>query len=359
VWIATSLDKIQTPTHVALGNFDGVHRGHLQVIDPIFQGRRSPLHWSVSHWDEQSYCNGLDWSPQTVAALNQAILQGTASLQPMPPLAPSSGFTTVVTFDPHPRAFFSGQHHPLLTPLDEKVHVLRHLEVDQLVLLPFDQALAELTPQHFVEQILVHHLQAQLISVGQDFCFGRHRSGNSQDLQAIASQYGIQVNIVPLAKEQGERISSSAIRHALQAGQIDRANHWLGRPYTLVGRVIEGQQLGRTIGFPTANLALPTDKFVPCNGVYSVWVYGTHLASAEHPQPAVMNIGYRPTVNGTQQAIEIHVLDWTGDLYGQTLVVSLAQFLRPEQKFASLDELKTQIQQDCDQARSHLLAGLR
>ena len=336
MWIAYSLDTIKTPTYVALGNFDGVHRGHRQVIQPI--------------------------------------------------LGPT--YATVVTFHPHPQEFFTGQRRSLLTPIDEKVRYLSELGVQQLVLLPFDRTLASLTPQEFVENILVHRLQAKQISVGEDFCFGRNRSGTTADLQAIAAQYGISVQITPLHICQNERISSSAIRQALNEGDLERANQLLGRPYTLVGEVVQGQQLGRTIGFPTANLSLPPEKFLPRQGVYSVWVHrqlSTHGARtpdsptpdsptpdsptpdatipptelAPTPLPGVMNIGYRPTVDGTQQTIEVHVLDWSGDLYGETLTVSLEGFLRPEQKFASLDALKTQIHLDCDVARSRLMLSQR
>jgi riboflavin kinase/FMN adenylyltransferase len=262
--------------------------------------------------------------------------------------AESTPYRTVVTFYPHPREFFTGQRRLLLTPTAEKAQYLQTLGIQQLVLLPFDQVLADLTPEAFVEQILVQALQARQISVGQDFCFGRDRSGTITDLQQIAAQYGVSVEVAPLYLENGERISSSAIRHALSQGELVQANQLLGRSYTLVGEVRSGQQLGRTIGFPTANLQLPEDKFLPRYGVYSVWVSGTAL---EEQQLGVMNLGYRPTVAGQQLVAEVHLLDWLGDLYGHTLTVSLEHFLRPEQKFASLDELKSQIQRDCEQAR--------
>jgi riboflavin kinase / FMN adenylyltransferase len=306
VWIASSLDTVKTPTCVALGNFDGVHRGHRQVIQPV--------------------CGTI--------------------------------VPTVLTFHPHPQEFFSGQRRLLLTPLTEKIHYLGELGVEQLVLLPFDQALASLTPQDFVEKILVQALQAQQISVGQDFRFGQRRSGTTHDLQTIAAHYQIPVSVTPLHHCQEERISSSAIRLALEQGAIDRANQLLGRPYVLLGQVVQGQQLGRTIGFPTANLQLPPEKFLPRQGVYSIWVSLEGLNSSSFDQqellPGVMNIGVRPTVDGLRQTIEVHLLDWSGDLYEQTIAVYLDSFLRPEQKFASLDDLKSQIQQDSDRARVRL-----
>lgn len=263
-------------------------------------------------------------------------------------VANGAPYRTVVTFSPHPREFFTGQHRPSLTPIAEKAMYLQMLGIEQLVLLPFNQALADLSPEAFVDQILVKSLQAQQISVGQDFCFGRQRSGTITDLQRIAAQYGISVEVASLYLENGERISSSAIRQALSQGELARANQLLGRSYTLVGEISSGQQLGRTIGFPTANLQLPEDKFLPRYGVYSVWVKGAPL---EGRQLGVMNLGFRPTVEGQRLVAEVHLLDWSGDLYGHTLTVSLEHFLRPEQKFASLDELKAQIQRDCEQAR--------
>lgn len=300
---------------MALGNFDGVHRGHQRVIQPILKFVGASLTDKLS--------------PKTSNSIHN--------------------YATVVTFNPHPQEFFTGQARALLTPLNEKVQQLVSLGVEQLVLLPFDRELAALSPQQFVEKILVQQLQSQRISVGEDFRFGRGRTGTAAELQAIAAIYNIPVTIVPLQTCEGERISSSSIRQALQQGDMKCAKALLGRSYTLSGPVIQGQQLGRTISFPTANLQLPPEKFLPRQGVYAVRVSteaGTELG--------VMNIGLRPTVNGTSPSIEVHLLDWSGDLYSKTLTVYLEKFLRPEQKFASLEALKEQIQADCTIAKSFL-----
>jgi riboflavin kinase/FMN adenylyltransferase len=299
VWTTSSLTNALTPTVVALGNFDGIHQGHQQVISPV-----------------------LNDNPQLRS--------------------------TVVSFSPHPKEFFTGQPRKLLTPRAEKAFQLSAIGVEQLILLPFNRELAALTPQQFVEEILVNHLQAIRVSVGQDFRFGCKRSGTATDLQAIAAQFGIEVTIVPLLTFQGERISSSVIREALQEGNLQGANRMLGRSYGLLGEVVQGQQLGRTIGFPTANLQLPPEKFIPKQGVYGVRVSGVGIDR----ELGVMNIGNRPTVNGTKQTIEVHLLNWSGDLYGQMLTVELEQFIRPEQKFTSLDDLKAQIKADCETART-------
>ncbi len=272
-------------------------------------------------------------------------------------------YSTVVTFNPHPQEFFTGQPRALLTPLDEKVEQLRSLGVEQLVLLPFDKELSALSPEDFVEKILVQQLQCQRVSVGQDFCFGKQRRGTAKDLQLLAANYQIPVTIVPLqtyadnAPVKDIPISTSLIRHSLESGDIKNANLLLGRPYTLVGIVVQGQQLGRTIGFPTANLQLPNDKFVPRQGVYAVRasiVSETSDANASVQILGVMNIGDRPTINGTCLSVEVHLFDWADDLYGKKLAVQLIEFLRPEQKFPSLEALKTQIQLDCTIAREIL-----
>ncbi len=288
----------------------------------------------------------------------------------------------MVTFDPHPQEFFTGQPRKLLTPLTEKVELLAAMGVEQLVLLPFDRELAALTADEFVEKILVQQLQASRISVGVDFRFGRGRAGTAADLQSLASSYGIDVTLIGLHTcDEGDRISSSIIRESLASGDLKRANQLLGRPYSLMGSVVGGQRLGRTIGFPTANIELPPEKFLPRFGVYAVQVLVSMLSKSaagkikdpsssyewKNPESpienvasdlpilnGVMNVGCRPTVDGQQPTIEIHLLDWSGDLYGETLSASLVEFLRPEQKFADLDALKTQIQTDCDLARKLL-----
>ncbi|GET42431.1 bifunctional riboflavin kinase/FAD synthetase [Microseira wollei] len=347
MWVTSSLTTVLTPTAVALGNFDGVHRGHQQVVRPVLQsaaietGRRASLQGEQREIFTDNATEG-----------NQILSQAETTGRPYP---------TVVSFYPHPQEFFTGQPRALLTPPKEKAIELGNLGVEQLVLLPFDRELADLTPQQFVEEILVRRLKSQRISVGQDFRFGCKRTGTATDLQAIAATYGIETTIVGLQICSGERISSSFIRTALTEGDISRANQLLGRSYTLTGTVVQGQQLGRTIGFPTANLHLPSEKFLPRYGVYAVQVKIENGERSSEPGniipspiPGVMNIGCRPTVNGTAPTVEVYLIDWAGDLYGQTLTVSLEQFLRPEQKFASLDELKAQIQADCDKARSVL-----
>ncbi len=335
VCVASATELALTPTAIALGKFDGVHLGHQQVIQPVVKSA-----------------------------------------------AQESLHSTVVTFHPHPQEFFTGQPRTLLTPLDEKVQQLRSLGVEQLVLLPFDKELAALSPEEFVAKILVQQLQSRRISVGQDFCFGKGRIGTAEDLQTLANQYNIPVTIVPLRTYQENLlpegncsqtpsveytpISTSLIRQALEAGDVHQATNLLGRAYTITGMVEPGQQLGRNLGFPTANLKLPKEKFLPRFGVYAVRVSilnqtpdtpaTKQLTEQLTEQLGVMNIGNRPTVNGTDCSVEVHLFDWSEDLYGKILIVQLVEFLRKEQKFPTLEALKTQIQQDCAIAKQVLQA---
>lgn len=305
--ILDRLNSVLDPTAIALGNFDGIHLGHQQVIAPVLAAHRQHP----------------DWVP------------------------------SVVTFNPHPQAFFSGDRLPFLTPIPEKAQLLEALGIQQLVLLPFTRELANLPPEQFVADILIQRLQVRQISVGQDFRFGRGRSGSAQDLQAIAERQGIPTTIVPLLKHRGIRVSSSAIRQALQQGKPELAAEWLGRCYRLTGRVVQGQQLGRKLGVPTANLQFTDEKCLPRLGVYTG--FAQMPDQGLHRWPAVLNIGQRPTVSGEPvTTIEVHLLDWQGDCYGQQLQVDLQGFLRPEQKFASLAALTQQIRQDCETARSQL-----
>ena len=338
------------PTSVALGNFDGVHRGHQQVIRQVFSHAISGL----AATQAGSTIRDLGGDSNRISSLP---ISATDTEFPSPSFQerdPDSNgdkiCTAVVTFNPHPQEFFSGQPRTYLTTLKEKEERIRALGIDWLVLLPFDRQLAQLSPQAFVEEILVRQLHARQVSVGRDFRFGCRRTGTATDLQAIAANYGIGTNIVSLEMQGDDRISSSNIRASLSEGRICRANQLLGRAYTLTGTVEKGQQLGRTLGFPTANLKIPMEKFLPRWGVYSVRVDTPSISA----HPGVMNIGCRPTVKGARPTVEVHLLDWSQDLYGQTVTVHLQNFLRPEQKFESLDALKAQIQKDCDRVKSEL-----
>ncbi|MGK7933849.1 MAG: bifunctional riboflavin kinase/FAD synthetase [Microcystaceae cyanobacterium] len=299
--INRSTTNLLTPTAIALGNFDGLHLGHQQVLRPIL-------------------------------------------LPPNPDLYP-----TVVTFDPHPQAFFSGKVRQLLTPFGEKAAILDEWGFKQWILLPFDRELAALSPEQFIKDVLVEQLQAKQVSVGQDFRFGYKREGNTEKLKELAQLFGINVHITPLKLENTSvRISSSLIRQALAKGDMKKAKEMLGRNYCLLGKVVKGQQLGRTIGFPTANLEVAADKLLPRYGVYGAWV---KIENQTDILLGAVNIGQRPTVKGLLPTVEVHLLDWQGDLYNKLMKVSLDVFIRPEQKFSGIEALKEQIKKDCDRIR--------
>ncbi|MDB9527097.1 bifunctional riboflavin kinase/FAD synthetase [Oscillatoria sp. CS-180] len=349
MWITSSLQTAQTPTDIALGNFDGVHRGHQTVIRPILP-ESSNCPTAAGEFPAGTTLNSDLWgySDRCPQLLGDCDFQSA-----VPPAITSDApgpIPTVVTFYPHPQEFFSGQSRPWLTPLEEKAVFMKRLGVRQLVLLPFNSELSGLQPEAFVEKVLLDHLQAKHISVGADFRFGHQRRGDVDLLQKLATRRGTQVTIVGLAQADGDRISSSRIRQALCAGDIYQVRHLMGRPYQLTGKVVKGQQLGRQLGFPTANLRVPPEKFLPRTGVYSVLVFGVPDHPAEQGLPGVMNLGVRPTVDGQNQSIEVHLLNWQGNLYDHTLTVTLKGFLRPEQRFDSLEHLKAQIQADCEAA---------
>ena len=365
MWITSSLKAAKAPTNIALGNFDGVHLGHQEVMAQILCNRPKSTSENVNCQSVAAFHNDMLTAGYSDLPSEFLSKKDSIKAERHPPTEPerpfSDAYATVVTFSPHPHEYFSGVSRPLLTPVAEKAWQLECLGIDQLVMLPFNQALAQMSPQDFVEKVLIEGLKAQRISVGSDFHFGKGRSGNAQKLMEIAAKHGVPVVQVPLKHERGDRISSSRIREALQSGQIESATELLGRPYLLTGKVVQGRQLGRTIGFPTANLQVPDNKFLPRTGVYSVQVFGADNpaqitpktqtnAKTSQPLPGVMNIGKRPTVEGKHLTIEVHVLNWSGNLYQKNLTIVLRDFIRPEQKFDSLDQLKAQIEKDAQQA---------
>ena len=288
---------------LALGNFDGVHRGHQTVI-----GRAGRL-------------------------------------------AEEAGAPVgVLTFEPHPVSFFKPDVPPFrLTPFRIKAHQLHALGLDLLVCLGFDRVLAELSAKAFIEQVLVQGLGVGRLVVGYDFCFGKGRTGTVETLKADGR---FQVTVVdPAAGAGGEVYSSTRIRDYLRTGQPGQAAALLGRPFEIEGTVKTGQQLGRTIGFPTANIDLG-DYLRPAYGVYAVRV-GVSPAEGAEPEwrDGVANWGKRPTVDGIGEVFEVYLFDFDGDLYGADLRVALIEFIRAEQKFDGLDALKAQIAEDCRSAR--------
>ncbi len=289
---------------IAIGNFDGLHKGHHAVLRRMME---------------------------------QAERMGVPK--------------AVMTFEPHPRRFFKPDL-PIrrIYPLHHKLRLLEMLGVEIVYLLPFNAQMADLSAQDFMQQILQDGLEAKTVITGYDFCFGKGRSGNCANLQGFAEQTdAFSYEAVEAQKLDEEIYSSTAIRGAIEEGNMEAAARLLGRPYSVIGRVKHGDARGREMGFPTANISLPT-LLKPAYGVYAVRV---SLPDGKL-QNGVANWGVRPTMDGMREWLEVHLFDFKGDLYGQRLEVALMSKLRNEQRFDSLDALKAQIAKDCSHAKEIL-----
>jgi riboflavin kinase/FMN adenylyltransferase len=286
-----------------IGNYDGVHLGHQHII---------------------------------------AALRERAATLGVP--------AVVVTFEPTPREHFEGAAAPSrLTRLREKLEALEACGVDRAVVLRFDDRMRGMGADEFVGRLLVEGLGVLHVAIGHDFRFARRREGTIETLRAAGAVHGFSVEEVGQFLVDGERVSSSLVREALNRGDLDRATRLLGRPYRMAGRVRLGKRLGRQLGYPTANLALHR-KVVPLWGIFAVRASGAGLVD----HPAVASLGTRPTVDGTDPLLEVHLFDWDGDLYGRYLNVDFVARLRDEQKFASLDALVEQMHRDAAAARAVL-----
>ncbi len=288
-----------------LGNFDGVHLGHQAVI-----GQR---------------------------AEKAAVLH-------LP--------TLVILFEPQPQEYFQPQSAPArLNRLREKLKAMQRYSVDRVLCLRFDARLAAMPAEEFIQRVLIDGLGVRYVVAGDDVRFGKDRRGDGAMLQAAGHAQGFQVVPMPTFVLDGERVSSTRIRTALAAGDLDTAARLLGRPYRMCGRVAHGDKRGRTIGIPTANLHLHRQA-TPVKGVYVVEMFGLE----REPLAGVANVGTRPTVDGTRTLLEVHVFDFDQDIYGRYVAVNFLHKLRDEQRFATFDELKTRIYRDLDEARAWLRA---
>jgi len=257
----------------------------------------------------------------------------------------------VASFEPLPREFFAhGRAVARLSNVREKIEQFRDAQVDRALLLRFNAALAAMSAQDFVERVLVRRLNAREVWVGEGFRFGHARSGDVDLLQRLGREHGFTAQALAPVVIEGERISSSAIREALAGGSFALAARWLGRPFAIGGHVVRGQQLGRKLGYPTANVRLGS-RTSPVDGIFAVRVHG--IDEAVHP--GVASLGVRPTVNGKEPLLEAHVFDFDGDLYGRRIQVEFVEKLRDEEKFADLDAMVKQIDRDAEQAREILL----
>jgi riboflavin kinase/FMN adenylyltransferase len=294
------------PHAVTIGNFDGLHRGHQAML----------------------------------ARLKQA--------------AASRGLPScVLTFEPHPREFFSPAQAPArLSSLREKSELIRAAGIDRLHVCRFNRSFASLSPAEFIERVLIDTLGARWILVGDDFRYGAKRAGDFAFLNEVGARLGFEVESLPTVSVEDKRASSTAVREALAAGDMLHARELLGRPYSISGHVMHGDKLGRQIGFPTANIQLQHNR-PPLSGIFAVEVYGLNGA----PLQGVASLGTRPTVhNNGRPTLEVFIFDFRDDLYGRRLRVDFLKKLRDEEKYPGLDALIAQINRDVDNARAYFAA---
>lgn len=288
-------------TAATLGNFDGVHLGH-QVIISRVKARAA------------------------VAGLESVIL----------------------TFDPVPKKVLSPETAPpLIQTIEQRLRRLELAGIEHAIIIPFTPEFAAQSPGDFVKEWLVRQLHVAFFAVGHNFMFGRQKQGNVELLEKMGPEYGFEVEGIPEVQHHDVRISSTLIREKVKTGAVDEALRYLGHPFALIGAVIEGERVGSRIGIPTANLKYE-NELIPASGVY---VCTAEIAGEKNP--AVTNVGIRPTFGGAKLTVEAHLLDFQGDLYGSRMELQFLKRLRPEQKFSSAEELKTQILRDIENAREY------
>ncbi|WP_433834366.1 bifunctional riboflavin kinase/FAD synthetase [Flavobacterium anhuiense] len=296
-------------TILTLGTFDGVHIGHKKILERITQNTENGKYESL-----------------------------------------------VLTFFPHPRMVLQEKSEiRLLNTIGEKIKLLEATGIENLIVHPFNESFSRLTAEEFVRTILVEKFQIQKIIIGHDHRFGRNRTANIDDLIAFGIEYGFEVEQISAEEIQDVSVSSTKIRKALHEGNMALANKYLGYSYFLNGTIVKGKQLGRTIGFPTANIDIEEEyKLIPKIGVYVV-----KATVNEETVFGMMNIGFNPTVNGEKQTIEVHLFNFDKDIYDQNIEVSLLHYIREEQKFGSIDALKAQLNQDKADSLSFIDSSLK
>ena len=258
--------------------------------------------------------------------------------------------SVVISFEPTPREFFAGSEPPArLTRFREKFDELQKLGIDWFFCPPFDAAMECLEPDEFISRLLIDTLHIQYLVVGDDFVFGRKRSGSVADLQRAGAVYGFSVEQVGTVVEDSDRVSSTLIRHSLAAGELTAADALLGRHYSMTGRVVDGEKIGKKLGFPTANVNL-NRRASPIAGIFAVRVDGLGPALLN----GVASVGTRPTIDGTELLLEVHIFDFNRDIYGEYIRVEFVQKLRDEVRFADLEALTQQMHIDAAEARQIL-----
>lgn len=295
---------------VTIGTFDGVHIGHQKIISRL----------------------------QEVARQN-------------------GGETVILTFFPHPRMILhpDDQNIKLISTLNEKAERLAALGIDHLIITPFTRDFSNLSPEEYISEVLVKKIGTRHIIIGYDHRFGKDRKGGLKDLQHYAGDLGFEVEEIPEQDINDVAVSSTKIRNAILSEQVNIAQDFLGYPFHLTGKVIKGDQIGRKLGFPTANLYLEESyKLIPSDGIYAVSLEFMDQSLKDSTATGMAYIGHRPTINGMSRNIEVNIFDFDKDIYGQIIRINFLEYLRGDQKFNSLEELKIQLQKDELTARAFL-----
>ena len=293
-----SPSEVKNPTSLAIGSFDGLHAGHRKLIESVVKEK--------------------DYTP------------------------------TIASFWPHPREVLYKETRLRLDLPKEKLPILENLGIKQLVLIPFDKELSKLSAESFINDILINRLQAKNISVGANFRFGSNRSGDVNTIKNAVKDKDIRLNIISVLEDAEGRISSSRVRDLLQKSDLKNAFKILKRPYSFTGKVVEGKGIGKSLGFPTANLEIDGRKFLPGQGVYAAW---TNIKSLPYRIASVMNLGTQPTIDPLlPSAVEVHLINKDLNLYGLPLSVEPVKKLRSQIKFESIDQLSNQIKKDRENA---------
>lgn len=289
----TEIERIEKSV-VTIGNFDGLHNGHQVLVNK---------------------------------AVNYAKENSMSSI--------------VFTFENHPVNFFRSSTIKRIISNKEKTKRIKNLNVDIMISIPFDEYMTKITAEDFVKEILVDRLGAKKIIVGYDFTFARNKEGNVKVLEILAKKYGFTVEIVKPVKINNVRVSSTYIRNLITQGNVAKVNAYLGYNYEIEGEVIHSRKIGRTIGFPTANINIDEETLVPRRGIYATKVYVNNSIYY-----GATNVGFNPTVNGDKLSVETHILEFDQDIYGKIVKIEFLERIREEKKFNSLDELKSQLKKD-------------
>lgn len=307
-YICGSTDiQITGESVVVLGNFDGVHKGHQML-----------LHEAKAKAKE----NNL--------------------------------MAIALSFYPHPTWVLGNNPKPLVMSRQDRKHQIKAEGMDLFIEYPFTVDFAHISPDIFFKDVLVDKLHARVVVVGSNYFFGKNKVGNVDYMKVLGEKYDVEILVVDTVKKDGQVISSTHIRQLISEGKMEEAESFLGHPYTVIGTVVHGKKLGRTIGFPTINMIADPARIHPPNGVYA-----TTVKVYNHEYMGITNVGYNPTVGSSYKMIETHIIDFTGEIYGEEVEVAFHKFIRPEQKFDNVEELSKQIARDTQTGKKFLDAHMK